>query len=234
MLINGEILIDTGWNAVQDMLNYGLDPNKVNYLFVTHFHQDHYIGLPQLLFYHAFAGRKKLNGKPLVLAGPRPELRMVYDRACIFLRCDHDDEMGVGASLLPLGLGQTIETPDFIVKTAPTMHPVTGLCYRFEEKASGKSIVVTGDTGYLESIALHASNADLLVHDTTCAAAPGGSNTSYGHSGAPDAAKIAGMANVGRLALIHYTPSRRVEALEAAKAVFHNSCAPLAGETLEL
>ena len=50
-LINGKYLVDTGWYATIKMRGYGFDPMQLEYLFFTHCHHDHYIGLPQLLFY---------------------------------------------------------------------------------------------------------------------------------------------------------------------------------------
>ncbi|OHE77176.1 MAG: hypothetical protein A2107_10855 [Verrucomicrobia bacterium GWF2_62_7] len=45
-LINGKHLVDTGWCAALRMREYGFDPLALESIILTHFHQDHYIGLP--------------------------------------------------------------------------------------------------------------------------------------------------------------------------------------------
>ena len=62
-VINGKYLVDTGWYAAIKMNCYGLDPLRLEYLFLTHCHHDHYIGLPHLLFYFAMR-RRASAGRP--------------------------------------------------------------------------------------------------------------------------------------------------------------------------
>jgi len=59
MLINGKHLFDAGWCAVLKMRQLGFDPMTLDSLILSHFHQDHYLGLPQLLFY---LGRTSARG----------------------------------------------------------------------------------------------------------------------------------------------------------------------------
>lgn len=232
-LIDDEILIDTGWNATQDMLNLGRDPLKLNYIFITHCHHDHFMGLPQLIFYQHFAQRNPDSPKLLVV-GPTPEIKMMYERALLFLRTDHYGEIGAETALKSISPGSSFDTPNYTVETCPNIHPVIGMCYKVTEKASGKSAVFTGDTARLDNIAHFAEGADLLAHDSTTASRRCDPNGTSGHSGAPDAADIAALAHVTTLALVHYTPARRDEALAAAKPIFPNTIAPLVGEIIEL
>ena len=54
------------------------------------------------------------------------------------------------------------------------------------------------------------------------------------HSGAPDAARVALEAGVGRLALLHCVEERQAAALAAAQALFPNTFWPEDGETVTL
>lgn len=233
-LLDEEILIDTGWNATQDMLNYGANPCKVNYLFITHCHQDHYLGMPQLLFYQAFAKRSELTSEPLTIVGPIPEIKMIFERAKHFLCCDCYDDIVINAKVMPISPGMCFDTAKYSVTTCPTIHPAIGICYRVTEKSTGKSVVFSGDTAFLPSLAMHAEGADLLVHEATCAGSSRGTNIPGGHSGAPDAANIASMAHVRQLALVHYTPSLKEEAAAAAQGIFPNTITPMAGDTVSI
>ena len=45
-VINGRDLVDTGWSAAVKMQEVGCDPLAIVWLFFTHCHHDHYLGLP--------------------------------------------------------------------------------------------------------------------------------------------------------------------------------------------
>lgn len=233
-LLDHSIMIDTGFSGVVDLLNCGEDPLGVDYVFITHCHHDHYMGLPQLLFYHRMRGRMKKRERQLVIVGPKPEIRMVVGLARQFLRCDVFDDVCDEPSVVQLDAGAVFETERFTVQTCPTLHPVTGLCYRFTDKKSGRSVVFTGDTGHYDGLGRFAAGADLLVHEASWGACSHDATKGSGHSGSVDAATVAAQGKVGRLALVHYAPSLREKVLAAAQDVFPATVAPLPGEVLPL
>lgn len=234
VLLDDAVLVDTGWNAAINMLQYDRDPLAVRTLFITHCHHDHYIGLPQLLFYHAMRGRKNTGEPPFTVVGPRPDISTIVERALAFLRYDQYAETIRPPKIVALQAGDAFETEEFAVTTAPTVHPVTGLCYRFRSKRNGAAIVVTGDTAYHPPLAEHADGADLLIHEASRGPTTSHPNDRGGHSGAVDAANIARAAGVKQLALIHYQRQRRDEILAAARAVFAETIAPIEGDRLSL
>src|SRR5437588_109948 len=70
MVVNGRILIDTGWYSAVKMQLYGLSPLDLEYVILTHCHHDHYIGLPQILFYRAMRRRDRPVMPLLKVIGP--------------------------------------------------------------------------------------------------------------------------------------------------------------------
>ncbi len=221
LLLNRNTLVDTGWNSAIHMLRFGENPLAVQWLFLTHCHHDHYLGLPQLLFYQAMRGARTPGRPPLVIVGPKPDVALTVERALNFLQHDRfPDVPAVLPEVRPLQAGDTLETPRFRVRTAPCVHPVIGLCYRFEDKQTGTTVVVTGDTAYHPPLAEHARGADLLVHEASRGPEALSPLARGGHSGAPDAARIAAAAGVRQLLLIHYPKNRAEETLAAARAIF--------------
>src|SRR5579871_6483509 len=87
-LINGKYLVDTGWYAAIKMRSYGFDPMQLEYLVLTHCHHDHYLGLPQLLFYLRMRRRERPDRPPLKIVGPAEDLERVVMLARQFLQPD--------------------------------------------------------------------------------------------------------------------------------------------------
>jgi ribonuclease Z len=113
LLLNYDHLIDTGWNAAINMGRYGGDPMLVDYLFITHCHHDHYIGLPQLLFVHAMWHRRRPDRPPLTIVGPKPDVAMVVERAQSFLRMDQFPSVDTKPQVVALQAGDSYTTPRF-------------------------------------------------------------------------------------------------------------------------
>ena len=234
LLLNLDCLVDAGWNAAIAMRAFGCDPLAVDTLFITHCHHDHYLGLPHLLFYHAMRRSERPDRPPLTIVGPKPDISLVVERALAFLRHDQFPEVAALPQVVALQAGDTFATARLTVTTAPTVHPVVGLCYRFEDKETKASLVVTGDTAFHLPLAAHARGADVLVHEASRGPGESDANARGGHSGALDAARIARAAGVQRLVLVHYPAALRAEVLKAAQTVFPNTTAALPGDLFEL
>ncbi|MBR6057866.1 MAG: MBL fold metallo-hydrolase [Victivallales bacterium] len=234
-LVDDNILIDTGFCASVNMLRHGVTPCNLDYLFITHCHHDHYMGLPQILFYQTMANRRKTKDSPFTIVGVQPEIHMIVERTSKFLRADHYNFLhNSDFNIVDLTPGESFDTPRYHVTTCPTIHTVPGLCYRFTEKETGKSFVCCWDTAQYEGLIRHAKDADLLLHEASYGPNHRDPILVGGHSGAPDAAELAKNAHVGQLALVHYYPRLREANLQSARAIFPNTIAPLPGDLLTL
>jgi ribonuclease BN (tRNA processing enzyme) len=229
VLLGDDVLVDAGWCAALHMRRFGCDPLALRHVFITHCHHDHYMGLVPLLFVRAM-DRARGQARRLTIAGPRTEIRRVVDDAARFLQTDRYEDVSVPVDAVCLRPGGECEAGDFRVRSMQVMHPSLALAYRFESRSTGASVVVTGDTGPYPPLARFAAGADVLVHEASLGAGEGDPLKEWGHSGAPDAARIAREAGVGRLYLTHCSAENRPAALEAARAIFLESYAPAEGE----
>lgn len=228
-LVDGRILVDTGWCNILKMREYGCKPLDLETIIITHFHQDHYIGLPQILFYLGLAKSHKsyLPGKPLSIIGPSKYLEATVNRALEFLQISRFPELSLDLNLVPLSAGETYQSDTFRLDTVGAKH-VSGanrreeaLVYRFTELSTGKCIAFTGDTSFHPPIARFVTDVPILIHDAA-------------HSLPKEAATIAKMANAERLYLIHYPAEKKQQALAEAKQVFAQSFLAEEGATLEI
>ncbi len=233
-VINDRYLVDTGWYAAIKMQCYGLDPLNIEYLFLTHCHHDHYIGLPQLLFYRRMRRSARPNLPPLKILGPAEDLERVVTLARQFLQPDRFPDVDEAPELFPLEPGDAFEEEAFRITTCASLHPVPALCYRFTDKQTGATFAFTGDTAYHPPVVAHVQGVSLLVHEASYGAAPAPANNASLHSGAPDAARVAAEAGVERLALVHAPEDRQQAALAAAQAIFPNTIWPEDGQQVTI
>ncbi len=63
----GAFLIDCGASSLIAMRKYGIDPNLLDTVFISHLHGDHFGGLPFLILDAQFYSRRT---RPLTLVGP--------------------------------------------------------------------------------------------------------------------------------------------------------------------
>lgn len=107
----------------------GLSPMKINHIFITHLHGDHFLGLPGLVQSMAFRGRRE----PLHIFGPWGTAQLM----------DHIEDLGYYSTNFPIythevSSGLVLDEEDFKVYCLPALHNVPNLAYRIEEKRSPK------------------------------------------------------------------------------------------------
>ena len=233
-VINGKYLVDTGWNAAIRMLEHGFTPVDLEYLFFTHCHHDHYLGLPHLLFYLSMRRREDPHRPPLKIVGPAEDTEEVVALAHRFLQTDRFPGLEQTPEIIPLNPGESYQTDAFRIDTCATIHPVQGLCYRFTDKKSGAVFAFTGDTAYHPPIATYVKGVSFLIHEASNGPENPRPKATSGHSGAPQAATIAQAAGVDLLALIHCPEKHAKRALAAAQRIFANTLFPADGQTFTL
>lgn len=217
--ISDKILVDTGWYAVPNMLNNGLEPLDMPLVLFTHMHADHVMGLPQLLLYWRVHNAGDI--RPLMLAGPKETLRNTYEKAYDYAFCDAPDaQPNFGhAKLLELNGGDRLEYAGMKIETMPSLHAAPGLVYRITDKESGHVLGITGDTAYQPSYGAFFHNCDLLLHETSFGKGPIDpiANASCKHSSAYEAVQVAKEAQAKHLVLTHAPLPNRAPALQQAK-----------------
>jgi ribonuclease Z len=233
LLINDRILVDTGWKSAENLRRMQVEPTSLEHVIFTHFHQDHYVSLPSLLFY-IIMRKKDLTG--LKIVGPAQDLELTVERTLEFLKQGSNILVSGKPQLIPLAPGDEYETDSFMLHTHETVHPVPGLSYRFTDKNNGVVFAFCGDTAYHPPLAQFVKGSKLLIHEVSLGpgAADPDNNPSL-HSGAQDAARIAAAAGVESLLLMHGRLALADECVKAAKEIFTGDVAyPKDFQTIEL
>jgi len=119
------VLLDCGEGTQRQMFQSSASFMRVRRIFLTHFHGDHFLGLPGLIQSMCLNHRET----PLDIYGP-PDSQEMVGRA-----------LGLGHYTLrfpvevhPLTPGTSLELDGYTVRTAHAEHPVPALAYRIEER----------------------------------------------------------------------------------------------------
>jgi ribonuclease Z len=217
------IILDAGSGLAK--LDHYVSLDRPVFLFLSHVHLDHLIGLhmisaynfPQGLFICGQPGIESILGRLLDVPFTVP--MKDYKFTTRFVELSRDD------GSLPFG-----------VKSLPLSHSVPVLGYRFD--LAGRVIVYVGDTGYCPNAVELAKGADLLIAE--CAYRPGEENTSWPHLNPESAARIATEGSAKRLALVHFdarlyrTMEDRNDGEAAARKIFPGAIAAKDGLVLEV
>jgi len=118
------LLLDCGEGTQRQFFQSSASFMRVRRIFLTHFHGDHFLGLPGLIQSMSLNHRTE----PLDIYGPTDAEEMV-GRA---LRMGYFT-LRFPVTVHPLAPGSTVELDGYTVSAAAAIHPVPSLAYRVEE-----------------------------------------------------------------------------------------------------
>ena len=222
-------VIDAGAGSAQVATLAALPLERLEAVFLTHFHSDHIAAVPEFNLNSWVAGRPK----PLAVFGPAG-ITEVVDGLNAAYRLDRTYRVAHhGAALLPpeigvmqsnlMEAGTKLSLGDLTVTSFAVNHdPVRpAVAYRFDYR--GRSVVISGDAIVEQGLIEAATDADLLLQDTlslpiikTLEQASAGTRMEtilhdiqdY-HAQAGDLSVLVDQSGVRQLALYHLVPPPR-------------------------
>jgi ribonuclease BN (tRNA processing enzyme) len=153
-------LIDCGASSLPALQRLGIARDAIDLILITHFHGDHFAGLPFLLLDAQFTRR----ARPLVIAGPEGiEARLAQVMEALFENSSTTKQR-FDLSVVALKPGETRAFGAVNVTPFPVVHGLSGgpfLAYRIE--AEGRVIAYSADTEWTETLIPAARDADLFI-----------------------------------------------------------------------
>jgi len=154
------LLIDCGASSLPALKRNGIVRNDIELILITHFHGDHFAGLPFFLLDAQFSRRTR----PLVIAGPEGiETRLTQVMEALFEHSSKTQQK-FELSVLPLKPQETRSIGGVTVTPYPVVHGNSGgpfLGYRIE--AEGRVIAYTADTEWTDTLVPLGREADLFI-----------------------------------------------------------------------
>lgn len=171
------LVFDAGRGAMQRIDQLGIVPADIDHIFLTHFHSDHTIGLPDLWLtpWLPPQGRRE---RPLAITGPVGTLKLT--RGLTEAYSDDHRIRIADAGLDPAGVewdvteydkdGVVYEKDGVTVTAFENFHgKYLQPSYGYRIDYEGRSVVISGDTTPDENVVNYSTGVDLLIHEVAMA-----------------------------------------------------------------
>ena len=159
----GAFLIDCGASSLIAMRKFGVDPNGIHTVFLSHLHGDHFGGLPFLLLDAQFYSARR---NPLTLVGP-PGLR---DRLALAMEVFFPGSSGAArkftTEIIEMEAGGTLSVNGVTAVAALVQHASGAPPFALRLACDGKVVAYSGDTEWTEALLPIGRGADLFIVET--------------------------------------------------------------------
>jgi ribonuclease BN (tRNA processing enzyme) len=155
------ILIDCGASSLIAMKQSGIDRNAIDVILISHFHADHFGGIPFFVLDARFLSRRT---RPLTIIGPRG----LPDRYAGVMETafagSATSQQRFELSLREIEPGQPLELGKLVVRAFHVDHDDrAGPCLGYRIEAEGRTIAFSGDTQWTDALLELGRGADLFI-----------------------------------------------------------------------
>lgn len=160
----GSLLLDCGMTTLTGLAALGIGRDSIGGIAVSHFHADHFGGIPSFLLAAVHEDRRR---RPLTILGPPGvEERILTASAALGHPFDP------GAWPFPLSFQEAHEGRDalagpFRLRAFATHHAPDSSPHGWRVTDGSRTVVYTGDTGWFDELPGRARGADLLICECT-------------------------------------------------------------------
>jgi ribonuclease BN (tRNA processing enzyme) len=162
-LLNGRYLFDCGPTVLQQLNQAGVSPDDIEVVFISHFHADHFFGVPFFFLMSWARGRKD----PLTIVGPPG----VEDKVRTLLTVGYPhlvEDPGFEVRFVEVSEGFTGDVPGLRFSAAQVKHVPSLECFAYRANIGDRSLVYSGDTTLCDSLLCLAKDADVIVVECSC------------------------------------------------------------------
>jgi ribonuclease BN (tRNA processing enzyme) len=156
----GAFLIDCGASALIAIRRFGVEPNRIRTVFLTHLHGDHFGGLPWLILDgQLVSGRTE----PLTVVGPPGTAERLPAAMEVLFPGSSTAERRFRVEVVEMEAGRPVETGGVRAAAFTMRHPSGAPAHALRIEAAGKVVSYTGDTEWVEDIVAAGRGADLMI-----------------------------------------------------------------------
>lgn len=222
------LLMDCGSGIATRMADLGLAWQDITHLAISHFHPDHVIDLPTLLYAWRY-GQLPPRSAGLDIIGPVGTVRLLARFAGVF--GEGLLSLGFPISIRELAPGDATDLGDDVcIRCVKVPHTDESVAYSVEGR--GRRIVYTGDTGPDTTLGQWAAGSDVLLAECSLP----DSMAMATHLTPAQCGALGAAARPGVLALTHFYPPVEAVDIRAEVGAHFDGAVALAtdGWTLDL
>jgi ribonuclease BN (tRNA processing enzyme) len=164
-LANGRYLFDAPPTLLAHLKRLGRDPRDIDVVFISHFHGDHYFGLPFLLLEYAELAPRKKN---LTVVGPPGIAKRAQTLTDLAFSNVFRKDRGYDLNFIEAH-NRTSATIGGMEFTSHKVKHVDGLeCFAYRVTTEHGVIAYSGDTVMCDALVPLADGADVFVCECSC------------------------------------------------------------------
>ncbi|TAJ34559.1 MAG: MBL fold metallo-hydrolase [Reyranella sp.] len=157
---HGNVLVDCGASSMVAIRKWGVEPNGISTVLVSHLHGDHFAGLPFFLLDAQLVSRRTA---PLLLAGPPGfEERLMVVMEAMFAGSTKSTRK-FDLQIRELALHERIEANGLAVTPYLMKHFSGAPSYALRIETEGKVLTYSGDTEWVDELIPAGRGADLFI-----------------------------------------------------------------------
>jgi ribonuclease BN (tRNA processing enzyme) len=174
-LVNDHILFDAGPPLLPHLHRMDIDPAGINLVFITHFHGDHFLGLPTFLHFRGSSS----PGHHLTIIGPRG-VAHVIDTLC---QLSWGSDWAASRTAIPLSYVEARDSGTVSGVTYQTrlLSHSNVECRGYRINVNDQVLVYAGDTTVTPELHELIRGADVVITEATAPTAPGHTSWSEAH-----------------------------------------------------
>jgi ribonuclease BN (tRNA processing enzyme) len=155
----GTVLVDCGASSLIALKQAAIDPNTIDAIVISHFHGDHFGGIPFFLIDGTIAKRDR----PLVIAGPAGIARHVRAAADALFPGSAEAPRSFGPTYVELEAGVVIDAGPARVTAIPVRHTPATAAHGLRVELGGHTVGYSGDTEWTDALVEIAAQTDAFI-----------------------------------------------------------------------
>jgi ribonuclease BN (tRNA processing enzyme) len=155
-----KLLIDCGASALTSMARFGVDPNEIDLIVISHLHGDHYAGIPFLINGSQLMFKRE---RPLGILGPPGMQQMLIRAMDALFPGSSGRETRFAVNISEFEAGREIAAGDVKVTPFRNYHPQVDNSFALRVAAGGRTVAYSSDTEWTDSLLNAARDADIFI-----------------------------------------------------------------------
>jgi ribonuclease BN (tRNA processing enzyme) len=155
-----KILMDFGATSLYGLNSLGITASDIDVVFISHFHGDHFGGIPFLIINRAY---NQEESKELIIVGPKG----LKDRVRELQRSMYSGTEGLldnpNLSFVEFDTGQTQDIQGIKLWTTNVIHSPSSEPHGYKIEIDKKIVAYSGDTEWTENLYAIADQTDLFI-----------------------------------------------------------------------